>query len=137
MDGNIAAALFDAGVRVDRTIWLDGCVCADAASPHFDEAFCDLQDGEHLSEIFPEIPAVFDGNANDALEFLVSARGVLVEAAAPVRKYVDGGPSYYSGWGHYRTKWFRAANLESTVHHILAWAEAMAERDQKKSVKGT
>ena len=129
--------LFDAGVRVERVIWLPGAVCAEAPPDDFEELLSDI-DADPAATIFealPELRAIADSedySAELAMEYLTGATGFLVQGASPVRTYMEGG-SYYSGWGHYRTKWFRLASEADFAPAVIAWAETMAEKDRAKA----
>jgi hypothetical protein len=128
---NVATELFDAGVRIERVIWLDGVVCTDGPTEDFEDFF-DLDD-DHLNALLPELGGDFNGEARHALEYLYAARGFLIQAASPVRNYSWGGGTFSSSWGHYRTQWFRVLRPEDAVTRIIEWAEAMGAADRAET----
>lgn len=128
--------MFDAGVRVERVIWLPGATCADTPPDDLKDFLESLDDDatNYIYTVVPELAQTVGAELDIELcvELLVYASGFLVQGAAPVRSYHDGG-AYYSGWGHYRTRWFRVASADEISPTVIAWAEECAEADHAKS----
>lgn len=138
-----ADELFNAGLRVERIIWLPGIVCADAPPEDFADFVDHLEmEPEHpCFEVVPELKPVADADfltAQVALEYMLGATGFLVQGASPVRHYTGSDGSFYSGWGEYNTKWFRVASVDEIPAVLIAWAEELhAKRKARHDAKAT
>ncbi len=136
--------LFDAGVRVEKIIYIPGAVADMEATPEVFRDFCeDLPDGidSPLYEALPALKRFAGGDypkPEEVAEALAYKEGFLVQAATPVRQYSDdpSDTSYSSlSWGHYYTAWLYASEEEEIAPVILAWAETRADYDKQRAVK--
>lgn len=129
-------ALFEADARFENLIWLPGIACADDAPEVFEEEFLECLPSKPESDIYRVFPWLweYEGDVEEALDRLRSAKGFLVQGATPSRRYEVDGETYTSGWGIYKLTWLYAASIEQAAHDVAAWAERMHEEDRQRSL---
>jgi hypothetical protein len=133
----ITAELFDAGVRVDRVIWLPGAIVdldspSDALRDFVEDDF--PESAEHdLCKALPvlksfaeldEVPEI-----EEIGEALYGVSGFLVKAETPVRRKFGTGGGYTWSWGHVYYSWLYAKDEASIAEVVTAWAAARFAED--------
>lgn len=140
----VSSDLFDAGVRVEKIIYIPGAVTDMEATPESFSDFCEDLPEKEDSPLYTGLPALkkfadLSGyiNTEDVAEALVRTNGFLVQGAAPVRQYSDDptDTSYGWSWGHYYTAWLYASEESEIAPVVLAWAETRADYDKQRAVK--
>lgn len=125
----ITAELFDAGIRVDRVIWLPGAIVdfegpTDSFRDFVEDDFPEGSDND-LCRALPilkefaesdDVPEIWE-----VCEALLGTPGFLVKAETPVRTDIGGGIMSFS-WGHVYYAWLYAKDEASIPAVITAWA---------------
>lgn len=125
-------------VRLDTVIWLPGSGMAVSAETKALEEFREDMPEREDAPLYRQLPALakFCGECPDDedLSFAIGdIGGFLVQAATPVRTYLDDDMSQFS-WGHYRTAWLYADSESQIAPVAKEWAEAEHAAMKAKSL---
>jgi hypothetical protein len=128
----ITAELFDAGVRVDRVIWIPGAI-VDGDSPtdtlrDFIEDDFPEDAGHEICKALPRLKRFAEidevPEAEDICEALYGVPGFLVKAETPVRTAYGERGAYSWSWGHVYYSWLYAKDEASILEVVTNWAAA-------------
>lgn len=120
--------------RMDKILHLGGMTGDESLPPALQEAL-----DEDLEEIAIAIGlSKKRAGELDAFELLERIRlrsqwGFLVQAATPVRRYVDDSDTCQFSWGAYYTRWVYGEDLTSVVPEIQKWVRQCVADDRKES----